>query len=62
MARICDKCMNYSPEIDDFRQQYVDKIVKGENGKDQHFCPIYDDHIPTGIWYDGESCPFFNEK
>lgn len=62
MARLCDKCANYSKQEDEFRQEYVDKIVLDDKGREQHFCPMYDDHIPSGIYYDGESCPFFREK
>ena len=62
MDRLCDKCLNYSKEIDLFRQQYVDKIVIDGNDQEQHFCPMYDDHIPEGIYYNGENCEFFTEK
>lgn len=62
MARQCDKCVNYNARIDEFRQGYVDIIEKGKKEMEQHFCPMYDSHIPNEIYYNGKECPYFLEK
>ena len=55
---LCDKCKYYNELYDEFRESYDDQIVDGENKK-AHFCPMYADHIPFGITYDGSDCEFF---
>lgn len=62
MARICNNCFHFRKEYDEFRQQYVDMIVVDNTEPEQHFCPMYDDHIPNEIYYADHDCEFFLEK
>ena len=62
MVRPCDNCIFYRKEEDEFRQQFVDMIVLDSNAPEPHFCPMYDDQIPDGIYYKGESCDLYIEK
>ena len=59
MARLCDTCLNYNEGTDDFRQKFDDQIVIDGDGREQHFCPMYDDHIPHGIYHEGEDCEWY---
>lgn len=62
MARLCDTCLNYKKEYDEFRQQYVDLIVIGKTRPEPHFCPMYDNNIPDEIYHDGAQCEFYIRK
>lgn len=57
---LCDNCVFYKKEYDSFRQNY-DDIVDGDK-RTKHYCPMYDDHIPHGIFYNGDDCPFHEAK
>ncbi len=46
---------------DKFRQDYNDAIVEGDN-VEEHFCIMYNDHIPNGIYYENEDCDYYMEK
>lgn len=59
MARPCDTCLNYKKEYDEFRQSYDDVIVLGDKRPEAHFCPMYDNRIPDGIYYDGDNCELY---
>lgn len=61
MARQCNKCANYEAEYDAFRQKYVDVLKESTKERQQHFCPMYDGHIPEEIYYDGKKCPYFGK-
>lgn len=58
---LCSKCTFMNKQYDEFRQDYNDAIVVG-NTTVEHFCPMYDDHIPNGIYYKGEKCEYYMEK
>lgn len=62
MDRLCNKCAAYRKEYDEFRQEYVDVDEIGSDAPEPHFCTMYDDHIPTPIYYDGAPCAFFMEE
>lgn len=62
MARLCDSCLNYSKSEDEFRQQYVDNIIVSGEEPGQHFCPMYDNHIPHDIYHKGADCPYYLKK
>jgi hypothetical protein len=55
---LCDNCAFFDEQYDKFRQDYNDAVPLGSS-VEQHFCPMYDDHIPNGIYYDGEDCEFY---
>ena len=48
-------------KYDEFRQAYNDADAVDEN-KTEHFCPMYDDHIPNGIYYDDEVCEHYTKR
>lgn len=48
-------------KYDEFRQNYDDTIVEGENII-HHFCPIYNDRIPNEIYYDNADCEYYLKK
>ena len=59
---LCDNCIFYRKEFDEFRQQYVDAVVVGSEEPEEHFCQMYTDHIPSGIFYNNEKCEFYLNK
>ena len=59
---LCDKCEFYRKEYDEFRQTYDDVDIIGHKPPENHFCPMYDDNIPTRLWYSGDECPLFSPK
>lgn len=62
MGRLCERCLNYSKQLDEFRQQYDDVIVIDSTEPGKHYCPMYDDNIPAEIFYNNAECEFFVEK
>lgn len=58
---LCSKCVFYDERYDGFRQDYNDAVPTTDS-RLQHFCPMYDDNIPNGIYYDNEDCPFYQSK
>ena len=58
---LCSTCVHMNREQDEFRQQFDDVIVEGDNTV-HHFCPMYDDHIPDKIFYADGDCPFYYAK
>ena len=53
----CKNCLLYSETFDNLHMDFND--VGDEN---EHFCPMYEDHIPDGI-FDGEKkCDFYTDK
>lgn len=58
---LCNKCRFMDERYDKFRQDYNDVIVEGDN-VEEHFCIMYNDHIPNGIYYDNEDCDYYMEK
>lgn len=58
---LCNSCVFMNKKYDEFRQNYDDTIVEGENII-HHFCPIYNDHIPNEIYYDNADCEYYFKK
>lgn len=58
---LCDNCTFMDKRYDQFRQDYNDAVPTNEK-LEQHFCPMYEDHIPNGIYYSGDNCQFFDAK
>jgi hypothetical protein len=58
---LCDNCAFMDERYDTFRQNYND-AVPIDNTVEQHFCPMYDDHIPNGIYYGDSDCSFYNKR
>lgn len=58
---LCDKCAFMDKRYDQFRQDYNDAEVIGER-TEQHFCPMYNDHIPEDIYYGNGDCVFYDER
>lgn len=57
---LCDTCAFMDKRYDQFRQEYND-TVRTDNKIEQHFCPMYDDHIPNGIYYGDDKCKHYQE-
>lgn len=59
MARLCDICMNYNKAFDEREQTLDDKTVVSGRELEQHYCPMYDGHIPHTIYYENGDCEWF---
>lgn len=59
MMRLCDTCFFMRKEHDEFRQLYDDIIIEDADPRQKHYCPMYSDHIPHSIYYDGANCEYF---
>lgn len=59
---LCDNCLFYKKEQDEFRQNYDDVVVIDSKEKPHHYCPMYNDHIPQEIWYNNGNCPYYEKK
>lgn len=57
----CDKCKFFDREYDKEMQQYDDVMKMGDRIV-RHHCPMYDDHIPEEIYFEGKDCAFFQDK
>lgn len=57
----CATCAFYNKKYDEACQEYDDVIKIGDD-KILHHCPLFDDHIPNGIYYDGENCEFYEKE
>lgn len=51
----CKECLFYNQEYSDFVALHEDSTAEKEKPK-AHFCQIYADGIPDGIWNGKESC------
>ena len=58
----CKNCMHYDKEYDEFRQQYDDIIIIGQENRKVHHCILYDNEIPSETWKNKEECPDFFDK
>lgn len=56
---LCDSCIYYKKEYDEFRQSYDDVVVIDSTTPKKHFCRMYNSNIPKGIWYDNKNCPYY---
>ena len=57
---LCDTCLLYSKQYDEFRQRYND-VIDGDK-KEKHFCTMYNDNIPHNIFYNNGECQYYNKK
>lgn len=57
---LCDNCMFFKASYDEFRKNYDDII--DQNKTENHFCPMYDDHIPYKIFNENGDCPYYSKK
>lgn len=53
----CKDCLFYSAHIDNLNRDFND--VGNEK---EHFCPMYMDAIPDGIFEGEKDCPYYTEK
>ena len=53
----CKTCILYSEEFDDLHRDFND--VGNET---EHFCPMYEDNIPDGVFDGKKSCDFHIDK
>lgn len=53
----CKDCMFYSEHIDELNRNFND-IGDPSN----HYCPMYQDAIPDGIFDGVKECEFYQEK
>lgn len=51
---LCKECRLYSVTIDDLRRNYNDI-----GNEDDHFCMMYEDAIPEGMYNGPKDCPYF---
>ena len=54
---LCDKCRFYSESIDEMNRDYNDI-----GDIDNHYCPMYQDAIPGGVFNGPKDCEFYTEK
>jgi hypothetical protein len=59
---LCKDCLFYSEEYDGARQTGVDVVVVDNPDPEQHFCPMYDNHIPFDIFYSNGNCEFYEKE
>lgn len=59
---LCDNCMLYNKQEDEFRQQYDDVVEIDGDKRQKHYCSMYDDNIPNKIFYENGDCPFHIPK
>lgn len=55
----CKYCLIYSSLYDEQRQLSDDT---NQAGTIRHFCKMFDEHIPAGIFSGASACPFFCAK
>ena len=53
----CKDCRYYSQDIDTLNQTFNDI-----GNEDAHFCVMWEDEIPIGVYNGVKSCEFFVEK
>ena len=53
----CKDCVFYSKVIDDLGRSFNDVGSEGA-----HFCPMYHDTIPNGVFEGEKLCKFFEDK
>lgn len=53
----CENCLIYSKTFDDLGRNFNDIANEKE-----HFCPMYDDAIPEGVFNGPEDCKFYEKK
>lgn len=58
---LCNNCQFYNAEYDEELQQWDDTIKVGDETV-LHHCPLYDDHIPNGIFYGLDDCKYYEPK
>jgi hypothetical protein len=54
---LCKRCLFYSENIDNLNRDFND--VGNEN---EHFCPMYTDAIPDGIYDGNKDCQYYTKK
>ena len=59
---LCDTCINYNKEYDEYRQQFDDVIQLNGDKREKHHCLMYDDYIPNKIFHENGKCPYFMSK
>ena len=57
MASCSEKCLIYNKTFDELGDSSNDLGPEGA-----HFCAMYDDRIPDGIFDGPKDCPFFKPK
>ena len=53
----CSKCAYYSETIDELQRNFNDVGPTGN-----HYCPMYPDAIPDGVFNGPKDCVFFDAK
>lgn len=59
---LCDNCIFYNKDYDEFRQGYNDVIIIDEKPRLKHYCTMYNSNLPQGIWYNNADCPYYEKK
>ena len=57
MASCSEKCFIYNKDFDELGEAWNDI-----GPEDSHFCAMYYDRIPDGIFDGPKKCPFFEDK
>lgn len=58
---LCDTCAFMDERYDEFRQAYNDSAPIADK-QTPHFCLMYDDSIPNGIYYEDGECKYYQPK
>lgn len=59
---LCEKCRYMVAAYDRLMQEHDDVVIIGDKSKPNHYCPMYDDHIPEAIYYGDGKCDFYDPK
>ena len=54
---LCKNCAFYSETIDELNRDFNDV-----GDVDNHYCPMYQDAIPEGVFNGEKNCEFYEEK
>lgn len=57
----CRGCFNYSQLDDDMRRVWNDDVGP-DYDPDAHFCLMYEDGIPKGVYNSSKDCRFYKPK
>ena len=59
---LCKTCENWNEDYNEFRQMYDDCIVVDDPEPEHQFCEMYNDHIPSEIYYGDADCEYYRQK
>jgi hypothetical protein len=54
---LCNQCAFYSESVDNLNRDFNDI-----GNEDNHYCPMYNDAIPDGVYNGVKDCEYYEEK